>query len=111
ETTAFCAQQTARLQGVQWPTYSPDYTPSEKLWKKIKQQDTHLHYCPPFEALTEQASHSAAFRPNGLRLLQGIYQIIFFLNARAPQGSMENHPWAHSLSVYRFQVKPSITRM
>ena len=49
ETKAFFAQQTARLQVVQLPTYSPDYNPIEKLWKKIKQQDTHLHYFPTFE--------------------------------------------------------------
>jgi transposase len=47
-------QQASRLQGVQLPTYSPDYNPLEQLWKKIKQQDTHLHYFPTFEALTEK---------------------------------------------------------
>ncbi len=52
ETKAFFAQQTARWQVVQLPTYSPDYNPIEKLWKKIKQQETHLHYFPTFEALT-----------------------------------------------------------
>jgi transposase len=62
ETTAFFAQQTARLQVFQLPTYSPDYNPIEKLWKKIKQQDTHLHYLPTFDALTqkvEQVSHNS----------------------------------------------------
>ena len=58
ETKAFCAQQTARLQVVQLPTSSPDYNPLEKLWKKIKQQDTHLHYFPTFEALTEQVEQA-----------------------------------------------------
>jgi transposase len=58
ETKAFFAQQTARLQVVQLPTYSPDYNPIEKLWKKIKQQDTHLHYFPTFEALTEQVEQA-----------------------------------------------------
>ena len=47
ETKAFFAQQTARLQVVQLPTYSPDYNPIEKLWKKIKQQETHLHTSQP----------------------------------------------------------------
>jgi transposase len=51
ETKAFFAQQTARLQVFQLPTYSPAYNPIEKLWKKIKQHDTHLHYFPTFEAL------------------------------------------------------------
>jgi transposase len=53
ETSAFFAQQAARLQVFQLPTYSPDYNPIEKLWKKIKQQDTHLHYFPTFEVLTD----------------------------------------------------------
>ena len=58
ETKAFFAQQTARLQVVQLPTYSPDYNPIEKLWKKIKQQDTHLHYFPTFAALTEKVEQA-----------------------------------------------------
>jgi transposase len=58
ETTAFFAQQTARLHVVQLPTYSPDYNPIEKLWKKIKQQETHLHDFPTFEALTEKVEQA-----------------------------------------------------
>jgi transposase len=58
ETKAFFAQQTARLQVFQLPTYSPDYNPIEKLWKKIKQQETHLHYFPTFEALTEKVEQA-----------------------------------------------------
>jgi transposase len=58
EAKAFFAQQTARLQVFQLPTYSPDYNPIEKLWKKIKQQDTHLHYFPTFEALTEKVEQA-----------------------------------------------------
>jgi transposase len=58
ETKAFFAQQMARLEVVQLPTYSPDYNPIEKLWKKIKQQDTHLHYFPTFEALTEKVEQA-----------------------------------------------------
>jgi transposase len=33
------------------PTYSPDYNPIEKLWKKIKERDIHLHYFPTFDHL------------------------------------------------------------
>ena len=58
ETKAFFAQQAARLQVFQLPTYSPDYNPIEKLWKKIKQQETHLHYFPTFEALTEKVEQA-----------------------------------------------------
>jgi transposase len=58
EIQAFFAQQAARLQVFQLPTYSPDYNPIEKLWKKIKQQDTHLHYFPTFEALTNKVEQA-----------------------------------------------------
>jgi transposase len=57
-TKVFFAQQTARLEVCQLPTYSPDYNPIEKLWKKIKQQDTHLHYFPTFEALTDKVEQA-----------------------------------------------------
>ena len=36
------------------PAYSPDYNPIEKLWKKIKEKETHLHYFPTFESLTKK---------------------------------------------------------
>ena len=58
ETKAFFAQQTARLQVVQLPTYSPDDNPMEKLWKKSKQQETPLHSFPTFEALTEKVEQA-----------------------------------------------------
>ena len=58
ETTACFAQQSVRLQVFQLPTYAPDYNPMEKLWKKITQQDTHLHYFPTFEALTEKVAQA-----------------------------------------------------
>ena len=58
ETKAFFARQAPRLQVVQLPTYSPDDNPIEKLWKKIKQQETHLHSFPTFEALTEKVEQA-----------------------------------------------------
>ena len=58
ETTAFFAQQAARRQVFQLPTYSPDYNPIEKLWKKIKHQETHLHYFPTFAALTAKVEQA-----------------------------------------------------
>ena len=58
ETKAFFAQQTAQLEVCQLPTYSPDYNPIEKLWKKIKQQETHLHYFPTFAALTDKVEQA-----------------------------------------------------
>ena len=58
ETKAFFAQQTARLEVFQLPSYSPDYNPIEKLWKKVKKEGTHLQYFPTFEALTEKVEHA-----------------------------------------------------
>ena len=51
------------MQVFQLPTYSPDYNPIEKLWKKIKQQDTHLHYFPTFEALTDKVEQACSSLP------------------------------------------------
>jgi transposase len=58
ETKTFFAQQAPRLQVAQLPTYAPDYNPIEKLWKKIKQQETPLHSFPTFEALTEKVEQA-----------------------------------------------------
>jgi hypothetical protein len=77
------------------PTYSPDYNPIEQFWKKIKQQDTHLHSFPPFETFTEkveQALLKLSNAPEEILALcslpieldqaaQCIYHTIFFLNA------------------------------
>jgi len=58
ETHAVFAQQRARLQVFQLPTSSPAYTSSKQLWKKSKQQDTHLHDFPTVEALTAQVEQA-----------------------------------------------------
>lgn len=50
----FFAQHADRLTVYQLPSYSPDYNPIEKLWKKVKQDGTHLHYFPTFEALVNK---------------------------------------------------------
>jgi transposase len=42
------------ITGTQLPPYSPDYNPIEKLWKKIKEKGTHLHYFPTFESLKDK---------------------------------------------------------
>jgi transposase len=54
----FFAQQAARLTVFQLPGYSPDYNPIEKLWKKVKNQKTHLHYFPTFAALTDRVEQA-----------------------------------------------------
>jgi transposase len=49
----FFGTHSERLTVFQLPSYSPDYNPIEKLWKKVKKEGTHLHYFPTFEALTD----------------------------------------------------------
>ena len=58
ETKRFFAEHAARLTVFQLPGYSPDYNPIEKLWKKLKQQETHLQYFPTFEALTQKVEQA-----------------------------------------------------
>jgi transposase len=54
----FFARHRARLTVFPLPSYSPDYNPIEKLWKKVKKEGTHLQYFPTFEALTEKVEHA-----------------------------------------------------
>ncbi len=48
----FFARHADRLTVAQLPSYSPDLNPIEKLWKKVKQAETHLVYFATYEALT-----------------------------------------------------------
>jgi transposase len=54
----FFAKHASRLTVFQLPSYSPDYNPIEKLWKKIKEQETHLQYFPTFESLKEKVEQA-----------------------------------------------------
>lgn len=54
----FFAAHADRLTVFQLPTYSPDFNPIEKLWKTIKQKETHLQYFETFEALTAKVEQA-----------------------------------------------------
>jgi transposase len=54
----FFAQHQDRLTVYQLPSYSPEYNPIEKLWKKVKEKGTHLHYFPTFESLKAKVHES-----------------------------------------------------
>lgn len=72
---SFFRQQTGRLTVFQLPSYSPDFNPIEKLWKKIKEQDTHLHYFPDFASLVgkvDAALVKFADRPAEILALFGL---------------------------------------
>jgi len=58
DTKRFFTAHSERLTVTQLPSYSPDYNPIEKLWKKLKEQDTHLHYFPNFDALSEKVEQA-----------------------------------------------------
>jgi transposase len=47
----FFAQKAHRITVYDLPSYSPDYNPIEKLWKKIKEREIHLHYFPTFDSI------------------------------------------------------------
>ena len=66
-----------RLTVYQLPSYSPDYNPIEKLWKKVKEKGTHLHYFPTFQDLKCKV-HEMLFRfenaPEQVLSLFGFYE-------------------------------------
>ena len=55
---AFYEKNKDRLTVFKLPSYSPDYNPIEKLWKKIKEKGTHLQYFPTFEDLKAKVNES-----------------------------------------------------
>ncbi len=55
---AFFEDHKDRLTVYQLPSYSPDYNPIEKLWKKIKEQGTHLHHFPTFDDLKNKVAEA-----------------------------------------------------
>jgi transposase len=57
-TKTFFEQHQEHLTVYQLPSYSPDYNPIEKLWKKIKEKGIHLHYFPTYENLKMKVQQS-----------------------------------------------------
>jgi transposase len=57
---AFFTRHQDQLRVEQLPTYSPDYNPIEKLWKRIKETEPHLHYFPTFESLVTKVEQAIA---------------------------------------------------
>ena len=54
----FFDQKAPRLTVYNLPSYSPDYNPIEKLWKKIKEKEIHLHYFPTFDCLKNKVEQA-----------------------------------------------------
>lgn len=47
-----------RLTASRLPTYSPDYNPIERLWRKAKRLGTHLNYFPTFDSLVQKVEET-----------------------------------------------------
>jgi transposase len=58
QTRDFFESEKERLTVFRLPSYSPDYNPIEKLWKKIKEKHIHLHYFPTFSALKDKVQEA-----------------------------------------------------
>jgi transposase len=54
----FFAKNAHRITVYDLPAYSPDYNPIEKLWKKIKEKEIHLHYFPTFDSLKSKVQEA-----------------------------------------------------
>ena len=76
---AFFEQHKDRLTVFELPSYSPDYNPIEKLWKKVKEKGTHLQYFPTFEALKDKVQETLSFFENAkeeVLALVGMYRAL-----------------------------------
>src|SRR5262249_52915941 len=54
----FLEKNVHRLTIYTLPSYSPDFNPIEKLWKKIKEHGTHLKYFPSFDSLVDKVNET-----------------------------------------------------
>src|SRR5215468_4203060 len=55
---AFFEAHADRLSIEQLPAYSPDFTPIEHLWKKVKKEATHLKHFPEFTDLQQEVDRA-----------------------------------------------------
>jgi len=55
---AFFEKRKNRLTVFQLSSYSPDYNPIEKLWKKVKEKETHLCHFPTFQDLKDKVDEA-----------------------------------------------------
>lgn len=55
---AFFEKHSKRLTVIQLSSYSPDFNPIEKLWKKVKEKETHLCHFPTFQDLKDKVDEA-----------------------------------------------------
>lgn len=82
ETKIFFSRRTDRLTVYNLPSYSPDYNPIEKLWKKVKKEGTHLHYFPTFQDLTKKVEEALLFFHNTSKEILSLFGLY---NDASPQ--------------------------
>jgi len=54
----FFERHSDRISVYRLPSYSPDYNPIERLWKKIKEKEIHLTYFPTFDLLKNKVEEA-----------------------------------------------------
>lgn len=57
------------------PSYSPDYNPIEKLWKKVKKEGTHLHYFPTFQDLVDTVEETLLVFRNTAKQILSLFRL------------------------------------
>lgn len=75
----FFKKRSDRFTVYRLPSYSPDYNPVEKLWKKIKEKEVHLHYFQNFESLGNRAEEGL---PRFNELKKEILSLFVFYNTQ-----------------------------
>lgn len=73
----FYAKHADRLTVYQLPPYSPDLSPIEFLWRRVKKQATHLRWFPKFDNLIQKVDETLlefAGKPQELTELVGVYR-------------------------------------
>lgn len=73
EMRRFFTERQSRLTVCNLPSYSPDYNPIEKLWKKVKKEGTHLHYFPTFQDLVEKVEETLVFFKNTAKEILSLF--------------------------------------
>lgn len=73
EMRRFFSKRQSRLTVCDLPSYSPDYNPIEKLWKKVKKEGTHLHYFPTFQDLVEKVEEALIFFKNTAKEILSLF--------------------------------------
>lgn len=80
--TQFLNDHADRITQFQLPPYSPDFNPIEKLWRNIKEKETHLKYFPTFDSLTKKVDEALVHFEN---ISEQILNLFGFLNRREAQ--------------------------